>query len=118
MLDLGWGRLAEEPNQFFVAGAVCQPWRADVVFSTVAPERFAAFAEPDRVKIAWTLEIIDLGPSPTRFAAETRMRFRRYWRKFGIGAILIRRLLLAALRRDAERRWRRLLAGRTVKMSS
>lgn len=55
MLGIGWGRLAEDPNRFFVAGAVCRPWQADVVFSPVPPEQFAAFAEPGRVKIAWTL---------------------------------------------------------------
>jgi hypothetical protein len=114
MLALGWVRLAEEHNHFFVAGAACQPWRAQVVFSRIPPEQFAAFADPDRVKIAWTLEAEVLGPALTRFATETRAaatddqarkKFRRYWRAFGIGAMLIRRLLLPALRRLAERHW-------------
>jgi hypothetical protein len=35
-----------------------------------------------------------------------RGKFRRYWRKFGIGVAAIRRLMLPALRREAERRWR------------
>jgi hypothetical protein len=115
MLGIGWGRLAEDANHFFVAGAVCQPWQADVVFSPIPPDEFAAFAEPGRVKIAWTLETETLGPALTRFATETRalatdyesrIKFRRYWRTFGIGVLLIRRLLLAAVRRDAERLWR------------
>jgi hypothetical protein len=114
MLALGWVRLAEEHNHFFVAGAACQPWQAHVVFSPIPPERFADFADPDRVKIAWTLEAEVLEPALTRFATETRAaatddqarkKFRRYWRAFGIGALLIRRLLLLALRRQAERRW-------------
>jgi hypothetical protein len=114
MLDIGWGCLAESPNEFFVAGAACQPWRADVTFSAIRPEQFAAFAEPDRVKVAWTLEAEALEPALTRFATETRVvatdeqarkKFRRYWRAFGMGPLLIRRLLLPVLRRQAERRW-------------
>ncbi len=56
MVSLGWGCLAEQPERFFVAGAVCQPWQANVTFRSIAPEQFAGFAEPDLVKIAWTLE--------------------------------------------------------------
>lgn len=115
MLALGWGCLADEPGHFFVAGAACQPWQADVVFTPIAPEQFATYAEPDRVKIAWTLEAEALGPALTRFATETRVgatdahartKFRRYGRIFGIGIVMIRRLLLPALRRQAERQWR------------
>jgi hypothetical protein len=102
MLHLGWGRLAEEPNHFFIAGAACQPWQADVVSSPIPAGQFAAFDEPGRVKIASTLETEALGPVLTRLATETRavatdgegrIKFRRYWRKFGIGAMLIRRRL-------------------------
>ena len=115
MLALGWGRLVDEPGRCFVAGAACQPWQADVVFSPIPSEQFAAYAEPDQVKIAWALEAEALGPALTRFATETRVvaadaqarvKFRRYWRKFSIGIVMIRRLLLSAIRRQAERQWR------------
>jgi hypothetical protein len=114
MLGLGWGRLAEQPERFFVAGAVCQPWQANVTFRTIAPERFADFADPDQVKIAWTLEAEPLAPALTRFATETRVvatdpsaqaKFRRYWWAFGAGIVMIRWLLLRAVHREAERRW-------------
>jgi len=114
MLGLGWVCLAEDPGHFFVAGAACQPWQANVVFSAISPEQFATYAGPNQVKIAWTLEAEDLGPALTRFATETRVvatdlqartKFRRYWRKFGIGIVMIRRLLLPVLRRQAERQW-------------
>jgi hypothetical protein len=114
MVSLGWGCLAEQPERFFVAGAVCQPWQANVTFRSIAPEQFAGFAEPDLVKIAWTLEAEPLGPTLTRFATETRavatderarLKFRRYWWAFGSGIVLIRWLLLSAVRREAERRW-------------
>jgi hypothetical protein len=115
MLRLGWGCLADEPGHVFVAGAACQPWQADVAFSPIAPEQFATYAEPDRVKIAWTLEVEALGPALTRFGTETRVvatddqartKFRRYWCIFGLGIVMIRRLLLRALRRQAEQQWR------------
>jgi len=115
MQRLGWGRLAEERGHYFIAGATCRPWNLEPGFTPIAPESFAAFAEPDQVKIAWTLEAEELAPALTRFATETRavatdeparIKFRRYWRKFGIGIVLIRLVLLPAVRRRAERIWR------------
>ena len=114
-LAMGWGVLAEEPDRLFVAGASCQPWKADVVFTPIPPEQFASHAEPDRVKIAWTLEAEPLGPAKSRLASETRViatdstareRFRRYWRFARFGIVAIRWLLLPGVRREAERRWR------------
>lgn len=115
MLALGWGCLAEDRNRFFIAGAACRPWQAQPGFASVAAEQFADFAEPDLVKIAWTLEAVPLASASTRFATETRAvatdkiartKFRWYWRKFGAGIVLIRLVVLPALRRQAERQWR------------
>ena len=115
MLALGWERLAAEPGRYFIAGAACEPWKADVKFSPIPPGDFAAFTEPDRVKIAWTLEAEALTPTETRFATETRVvatdasartKFGRYWRKFAIGIVMIRLLLLSAVRRQAESQWK------------
>jgi hypothetical protein len=115
LLRLGWATLAEEPGRLFVAGAACRPWLADVVFTPVPPDQFGAYAEPGRVKIAWTLEAEPLGYDRSRLTTETRAagtdaearrRFRSYWRIFGIGIVAIRWLLLPAIRREAERRWR------------
>lgn len=112
---LGWGVLYDEPERLFIAGAACQPWEADVSFSAIAPAEFAEFAAANRVKIVWTLEAAAAGDELTRFATETRVcatdeqardKFRRYWRVFGIGILMIRWLLLPAIRRQAERRWR------------
>jgi hypothetical protein len=121
-LAMGWGRLEDVPDRYFIAGAACQPWKGDVVFAPIPPDRFATYAEPDRVKIAWTLEAEPLDGGRTRFATETRAvatddgaraKFRRYWRTFGIGIVVIRWLILPALRREAERRWRQARAPRT-----
>lgn len=114
MKSLGWGVLAEQPGRHVVCGARCQPWLADVKFTALDPAEFASCAQPNQVKIAWTLEAEALGPALTRFAQETRAaatdeqarrRFRRYWRWARFGIIAIRLLMLPALRRTAERRW-------------
>jgi len=111
---LGWGVLAEEPGRWVACGARCQPWLADVKFVAIPPEEFAGYAEPDQVKIAWSLEAHETAPDVTRFAQETRAvatdaaaraRFLRYWRWARFGIVAIRLLMLPAVRREAERRW-------------
>jgi len=111
---LGWGVLDEQAGRYVVCGAACQPWLADVRFTQIPPAAFAAYAVPDQVKIAWTLEAEPLGPATTRFAQETRVvatdaqaraKFLRYWRWARFGIVAIRLLMLPAVRRAAERRW-------------
>lgn len=112
---LGWGVLEEVPGRRVVCGAWCEPWQPDVRFHALPPAEFAAYSEPGRVKIAWTLEVEPLGPSRSRFSHETRVvatdeaarrRFRRYWRWARFGIVTIRLLLMPAVRRAAEREWR------------
>lgn len=111
----GWGTLAVEPGRQRVMGAVTRPWEADVRFRALAPDAFAAFAEPGQVQIVWSLEADPdpQRPGQTLFRTETRSRgtdptsrrrFRRYWWVFSPGILLIRRVLLPALRRSAEGR--------------
>ncbi len=120
LLGLGWKCLVDRPGELFIAGAACQPWLADVVFRPVPPEAFVDFGVPDHVKIAWTLEARRVGPALTQFASETRAvstddqaraKFRKYWRLARVGIVAIRRLLLPALRREAERRWKSMSAS-------
>jgi hypothetical protein len=115
MQSIGWGVLVDQSGRAYVAGAACQPWQADVVFSSIPAKDFAAYAEPGRVKIVWSLETEPVEPALTRLSTETRVvatdeqaraKFRRYWRTFGMGILLIRWLLLPAVRRDAERQWK------------
>ncbi len=109
---LGWRVLAEDPGREIVMGAVTQPWLANVVFRGLPPEDFAAFHEPDYVKIAWTLRVDPIGPAETIFRTETRVmttdraarrRFRWYWARFSAGIIVIRWFLLPQVKRVAER---------------
>jgi hypothetical protein len=113
-LGLGWGLLYRD-ERLVIVGARCQPWRGDVVFTAIPADEFAAYSAPEQVKIVWTLEADALGPARTRFSHETRVvatdatarrRFRGYrrWARFGI--LAIRYLMLPAVRREAEARWR------------
>jgi hypothetical protein len=114
-MGLGWGVLAHRQDREIVMGAAVQPWEADVKFRAIPAEQFVEFAEPDLVKIAWTLEAEPLGQALSRFASETRAvatdeaaraRFLRYWRWARFGIVAIRWLMLPAVRREAERRFR------------
>ncbi|HET7462703.1 MAG TPA: hypothetical protein VFJ82_15720 [Longimicrobium sp.] len=116
MESIGWGVLSLRPGRERVMGAVTRPWEPEPVFTPLPPERFAAFVQPGRMKIAWTIEAERLGPSLTRLSTETRAvatddasrrRFRGYWRRFGVGTVVIRWLLLRAIRRRAEQAARR-----------
>jgi hypothetical protein len=107
---LGWGLLAHTPCRTMVMGAVAKPWTRNVTFRAVEPDQFAAFDEPDYVKIVWTLEAEPMAPGRTRFRTETRVvatdassrgKFLRYWLAFGIGIRIIRWSLLRELRRKA-----------------
>ena len=115
MQALGWACLERREGELFVGGAACQPWLADVVFEPIPRDRFASYADPDHVKIAWTLEAQVVGPEETRLASETRAvatdaaaraRFQDYWRWARFGIIAIRWLLLPGIRARAEARWR------------
>jgi hypothetical protein len=100
MLNMGWTPLAEEANWFFVGGAACQPWQANVAFSPIPPDQFAAFAEGDRVKIAWSLETeartgahsLHNGDTPCAVArsdAGRRLVFRSVRNSHGEGMVIL-----------------------------
>jgi hypothetical protein len=115
MRAMGWGVLDEVPDREIVMGAVTQPWLADVVFRALPPGEFAAFREPGFAKIVWTLRADPIGDNESIFRTETRVattdraaraRFRQYWSFVSPGIVLIRWLLLAPVRAEAERRMR------------
>jgi hypothetical protein len=114
VLALGWGVLAEDPGREIVLGAVTQPWKSDVEFRAIPQDEFADFHEPDYAKIAWTLAVEPLGTSTSVFRTETRVvttdaksrkRFRIYWTLASPGILLIRRMALRLVKREAERRF-------------
>lgn len=113
MRALGWGVLAEIPGREVVVGAVTRPWEPNVVFRALSATEFVAFHEPDYVKIAWTLRADPTGPgrsvcrTETRVAttdSRSRVKFRLYWSLFSPGIILIRKMWLRLVKKEAERR--------------
>ena len=110
---LGWGVLAEVPGHEIVMGAVTQPWKANVVFRSLPADQFAAFDEPDYVKIVWTLraDAVSHGTSVARTEtravatdADASRKFRWYWARFSPGIVLIRELSLRLVKKEAEGR--------------
>jgi hypothetical protein len=110
--SLGWGVLAEVPGREVVVGAVTQPWKGDVVFRALARDAFAAFNEPDYVKIVWTLRADPLAAGESVARTETRVvttdaaahrKFRRYWSLVSPGIVIIRREALRSVKAEAER---------------
>jgi hypothetical protein len=112
MKSIGWSVLAMIPDREVVVGAVTRPWEANVVFRSIPAAEFADFAEPDYVKIAWTLRADPTGSGTSIARTETRVmttdaasrrKFRRYWSLASPGILLIRRLLLKQVKANAER---------------
>jgi hypothetical protein len=112
-MERGYRELRVDPPSTLVAGAAGQPWRlrggetADVVDL----DGLRAFARPGFVLIATSFELEGVGDR-TRLSTETRVKptdaaaaraFRPYWWAIRAGSGLIRRDVLRAVRRRAER---------------
>jgi hypothetical protein len=116
---MGWGVLAEVPGREVVMGSVTKPWEPNPVFHPLPPGEFASFQEPGYVKIVWTLRADPAENGESMFRTETRAiatdpaarrKFRRYWALLSPGILLIRTMLLPAVKAEAERRAARLAA--------
>jgi hypothetical protein len=117
--SMGWGVLAEVPGREVVMGSVTKPWEPNPVFHPLPPGEFASFQEPGYVKIVWTLRADPAENGESMFRTETRAiatdpaarrKFRRYWALLSPGILLIRTMLLPAVKAEAERRAARLAA--------
>ena len=111
--SLGWVVLAEIADCEVVVGAVTKPWKPNVTFRSIASADFAAFNEPDYVKIVWTLRADATDASSSVFRTETRAvatdaearsKFRPYWAFLSPGIFLIRQMMLRPVKTEAERR--------------
>ena len=112
-LERGYRKLRVDPPWTLVAGAPAQPWRlrGGETAGVEDVEGFRAFARPGFVLIATSFELEGLGDG-TRLSTETRVQptdaaaaraFRPYWWAIRAGSGLIRRDVLHAVRRRAER---------------
>jgi hypothetical protein len=123
VLALGWRIVAEIPDREIVVAAITRPWQADPVFEGMDLEAFRRDERAEAVKIAWTLRVDPDGDGAALFRTETRAaatddagrrRFRPYWALAAPGIRVIRRLSLAPLKADAERRARRATSSITA----
>jgi hypothetical protein len=112
-LEHGYRELRVDPPWTLVAGAAGKPWRprGGETTDVVDVDGFRAFARPGFVLMATSFEIEELGDG-TRLSTETRVQptddaaaraFRPYWWAIRGGSGLIRRDVLHAVRRRAER---------------
>ena len=112
-IQRGYRELVSDSPRALVAGAAGQPWRVrgGPTLDVVDLAGIRAFARPGFVLIATSFELEAAGEG-TLLSTETRVQptdsaagrsFRPYWWAIRAGSGLIRRDLLRAVRRRAER---------------
>ena len=107
----GFQVLIDEPPHEFAVAAIGKVWCLDIPFVHVADEQaFAAFAQPDFVKVAWAIRVLPRGEQTCHVEVEVRVaatdeaawrKFRRYFRVIGPFSRFIRHSLLRGLARAA-----------------
>jgi hypothetical protein len=105
----GFSVLLDEPPHAFAVGAIGKVWQGAIPFvHVVDAAHFLDFAEPDFVKVAWEIRVLQLGEHDCRLELEVRVdatdeqawrKFERYFRLIGPGSHFIRRVLLSDLAR-------------------
>jgi hypothetical protein len=107
----GFQILVDNPPHELAVGAIGKVWRLDIPFVHVrSADEFAAWAEPDFIKVAWAIRVSPRRERDTRIELEVRVlatdeqawrKFRRYFRVIGPFSRAIRCSLLKTLARDA-----------------
>jgi hypothetical protein len=106
----GFQLLSERAPLELAVGAIGKVWHGEIPFVHV-PDAFAyaAFSEPDFVKVAWSIRLTPLGARDTRLELEVRVdatddaawaKFERYFLLIGPGSHFIRRTWLSGLERE------------------
>ena len=110
-----WVRLAKEPGEEFVFGAVGKFWQPAIEWRAVDPDEFADFDEPGYEKISAALSVRPYGDGRTLLSyeartattdADSKRRFKRYWRLVSPFAGYLMGKALERIAADAERRAR------------
>lgn len=106
-----WVRLADEPDSEFAFGAVGRFWQPAIEWREVDAESFADFEQPGWGKIGASLSVRPYGSDRTLLTfeartattdADSRRRFRRYWRLIGPFAGYVMGRALDRIATDAE----------------
>jgi hypothetical protein len=106
----GFQILVDDPPRAIAVGAIGKVWHLDIPFVHVEnADAFAAFAERDFVKVAWSVRVLHESEQITCVEVELRVgatdqealeKFRRYFRVIGPASRFIRHVLLAQLVRE------------------
>jgi hypothetical protein len=112
----GFVLLGEQPGREIVLGVVGRFWQPGSGIERVQAREFVEWSEPGFAKGVLNFKVIPAGgpedPVRSIVSTETRVQclggdarraFRRYWRIIGPFSGLIRRRVLALIKRDAER---------------
>ena len=109
----GFQILGDDPPHEVAVAAIGQVWRLNIPFVHVGTvDDYAAFREPDFIKVAWAIRVSPTGDSGSHVELEVRVqatdetawrKFQRYFRLIGPFSRAIRRSLLRRLARDADR---------------
>ena len=106
----GFQILVDNPPHEVAVAAIGKVWHLDIPFVHVrTADEYAAYAEPDFIKVAWAIRVSPRGEHQSHVELELRVqatddgawrRFQRYFRLIGPFSRGIRRSLLKALARD------------------
>ena len=107
----GFIRLAEDPPDEFVFGAVGRFWKLTPEFLDLPPEEYKSFGKPGFAKVAFNICIEKTSAESCLVSTESRIlclddeskrRFRYYWALIRPFSGLMRRVMLRAIRRTSE----------------
>lgn len=108
----GFSILAEDPPREILIGLVGAFWQLRGGMCSTDAGHFRGPQEKGTARAAWNFLVEDIGDGLVRLSTETRVqpadaasarRFRAYWLFVRPGSGLIRRYMLKAIRREAER---------------
>ncbi|PYQ27228.1 MAG: hypothetical protein DMF56_20855 [Acidobacteria bacterium] len=106
-LGAGFGLLAEDPPNEIVLGIQGPFWKPTCKLHVVDAEAFRTNVPEGVARAAWNFAIDSHGrvTTETRIlcADDARMKFRLYWTTIRPFSGLIRRMMLRAIRKEAER---------------
>ena len=104
--------LGEKPNEELLLGLVGRFWMPKGELRRLDVEGYRNFNEPGYAKAAWNFSLSERADGSVLLETETRVycldnvsrrRFRLYWLFIGVFSGLIRREVLQAVKRNAER---------------
>jgi hypothetical protein len=110
--NTGFLLLDEKQNEEIVIGVVGQFWKLTGNIKRIMPEQFVGFDDSEYAKAAWNFSLQKTENGKTFLSTETRIRctdeksqkkFKRYWNLIGPFSGLIRKEMLKAVKREAEK---------------